>query len=367
MPYPQYLCLYHNVLMSVFSKPNIYLPTLIAVLLHLAACSEKKAGNEPAKASGPKMLVAEGIVVTPEHFQNNYTTSGTLLPNEEVTIMPEIQGRITAISFTEGTSVQQGQVLARLYNEDIRAQIQKLKAQRELQLKIKTRQSELLNIGGISQQDFETTTTQISAIDADIAYAEAQLRRTTIVAPFSGKTGIRNVSTGAVVTPSTVITTLQQTGNLKMDFNIPEQYRNEVLNGKKVFFTVNSNQDTFVATISAIEPSASASTRTLKVRSVVNNKDGKLGPGAFTHIIVPFQNNAAALLIPSQAVIPTNRDKVVAVVKMGKATLVPVKIGARTSDNVEIIQGLAPGDTILTTGIMQVKPGMDVTVKLRTK
>ncbi len=333
----------------------------------MTSCGEKKHAEAPAKQTGPKVLSAEGFVVKPELFQNNYTTSGTLLPNEEVNIMPEIQGRITSITFTEGTSVKQGQVLARLYNEDIRAQIQKLRAQRELQMKIKNRQSELLGIGGISQQDFETTATQIQAIDADIAYSEAQLRRTSIIAPFSGRTGIRNISNGAVVTPSTIITTLQQTGNLKMDFNIPEQYRNEVANGKKIQFTVTGNQDTFVAVITALEPSANTTTRTLKVRAVVDNKNNKLGPGAFTHIILPFENNANALMIPSQAVIPTNRDKVVAVIKGGKAALVPVKIGARTSDKVEITQGLSAGDTILITGIMQVKPGMEVKVKVSTK
>ncbi len=332
----------------------------------IVGCSAKKAEKEQPKQNGPKILTAEGVVVKAEVFQNSYTTSGTLLPNEEVSIMPEIQGRITAISFKEGAMVKQGQALAHLNSDDIKAQIQKLRSQRELQVKIKNRQSELLNIGGISQQDYETTVTQIQAIDADIAYSEAQVRKTAIIAPFSGRTGIRNVSMGAIVTPSTVITTLQQTGNLKMDFTIPEQYRSEVMSGKKVLFTTTDRDDTFAASIIALEPSANAASRTLKVRATVNNSENKLGPGAFTHIIVPFQNDANALLIPSQAVIPTNRNKVVAVIKDGKATMVPVEIGARTSDKVEITRGLAVGDTILVTGIMQVKPGMEVKVKVKS-
>jgi len=333
----------------------------IALAVLLSACGDKKV-DVPAKAGGPKTLTAEGIVVKPELFENEYTTSGTLVPNEEVSIMPEIQGRITSITFKEGAVVTQGQVLAQLYNEDIKAQIQKLRAQRELQVKIRRRQAELLNIGGISQQDYETTNTQISAIDADIAYSQAQLRRTSIIAPFSGRTGIRNVSSGAIVTPATVLTTLQQTAMLKMDFSMPEQYRDEVKPGKGVLFTINGKQDTFTATIVAIEPSANSTTRTLRVRALVDNTAGKLGPGAFTHITIPFQHNANAVLIPSQAVIPTNREKVVAVVKNGRATMVPVKIGARTSDKVEILQGLATGDTVLITGIMQVKPDMEVKV-----
>ena len=331
----------------------------------LTSCSDKKKEADAAKPSGPKILNAEGIVVKTSVFQSDYTASGTLLANEEVNIMPEVQGRIISISFSEGSPIKQGQVLARLFSDDIRAQIQKLKAQRELQVKIRDRQAELLNIGGISKQEYETTTTQIQAIDADIAYAESQLRKTSVIAPFSGRAGIRNVSNGAIVTPATVITTLQQTTTLKMDFNIPEQYRDEVVQGKKVTFTVAGRQDTFTANIIAVEPAANAATRTLRVRSAVDNKAGKLGPGAFSHIIVPFGKNEDALLIPSQSIIPTNRDKVVAVIKGGKATLVPVQIGARTEDKVEIIRGLAAGDTILTTGIMQVKPGMDVKVTVR--
>ncbi len=350
--------------MTRTARTLLLFPSLVFVVNVLQGCGDKKqeADNKP---KGPKILVAEGIVVHPVVFQDNYVTTGTLLPNEEVTVMPEMAGRISAISFKEGSEVRQGQLLASIYNDDIRAQLQKLKAQRELQVKIKNRQAALLEIGGISEQDYETTGTQIQAIDADIAYATAQLRKTAIVAPFAGRTGIRNVSVGAVVTPATVITTLQQTGNLKMDMNIPEQYRDEVKPGKKMFFTVTGKADSFAAVIAAVEPMANAATRTLKVRAMVNNKDYKLGAGAFTHIVVPFDNNAHALLIPSQAVIPTNREKVVAVVRNGKAVMTPVQIGARTSDKVQIVQGLQDGDTILVTGIMQVKPGMQVTVKLR--
>ncbi len=334
--------------------------------MSVVSCNEQKDTKSAAggKKGGAKVLSVEGYVVKQEPFQSNYTTSGSLLPYEEVKIMPEIQGRITSISFKEGGVVHKGQVLASLYNADIKAQIQKLKAQRELQVKTIDRQAQLLKVGGISQQDYDATSTQISAIDADIAYAQAQLTKTTIVAPFSGRTGIRNISTGAIVSPGTVITTLQQTGNLKMDFSIPEQYRDEVKTGKEVSFTVSGSLDTFVSTVIAIEPSANAATRTLKVRAEIDNKKNLLGSGAFAHVIVPFTNNKNAMLVPSQSVIPTNREKVVAVVKNGITKMVPVIIGARTSDRVEIISGLSEGDTILTTGIMQVKEGMKVSVTI---
>ena len=327
----------------------------------LISCGGKK--EEEAKPQGKvTMLNAEGYVVHPQVFASEYAASGSLLPNEETQVLAETSGRITGISFKEGSHVKKGDVLLRLYNDDIRAQIQKSQAQRELQVKIKERQAKLLSIGGISQQDYETTGAQIQSIDADLAYSQAQLSKTIIKAPFDGRIGIRNVSVGAVITPTTIIATLQQSRILKLDFTLPDQYKDEVTAGKKITFTVSGSLDTFSAAISAVEPSADAVTRTLKVRALVQNDKEKLFAGAFTHVIVPFSNNKTALMIPSQAVIPTTRDKQVAVVVNGKAKMKTVVIGARTSDQVEILSGVKEGDTIITTGIMQVKPGMSVKI-----
>jgi membrane fusion protein (multidrug efflux system) len=346
-------------------KPAIYTFASLAIITcTLLACTEKKKEAELKSGGKPNILNAEGYVVKPMPFQTNYIASGSLLPNEEIKILSEISGRVTNISFTEGGHVSKGQTLVTLYNRDIKAQIEKLNTQRELQVKIGARQGELVRVGGISLQEYETTTSQIKTIDADIAYTQAQLRKTTVLAPFSGRIGIRNISIGAVITPSTEIATLQQTEILKMDFTVPDQYHDEVVKGKKVYFTVTGTQDTFTATVGATEPAADPVTRTLKIRALADNKNQKLIPGSFTRVIIPFNNKQGAILVPPQSVIPTTREKVVAVVKNGKAAMVPVKLGQRTNDVVEILQGLNPGDTILTTGIMQVKPGMTVKVRI---
>jgi membrane fusion protein (multidrug efflux system) len=335
---------------------------LLASCCIATSCSHKK--EEAAKPAGkPNTLAAEVYVVHPQSFDTRYTTNGTLLPNEEVNILSEVAGRVTSIRFKEGTAVQKGQVLVTLYNEDIKAQIEKSRSLRQLQVSIRNRQGELLRIGGISQQDYESTATQIKSIDADIAYAEAQLRRTTILAPFSGLIGIRNISEGAVVTPSTVIATLQQVSTLKMDFTIPDQYKAEIYTGKKVFFSLTGSLDTFSAVVNATDAGANAITHTLTVRAIVNNASQKLLAGSFTHVLIPFDHTNNAILIPPQSVIPTTRDKKVALVSNGKAKLVTVMLGTRTNEMVEIVQGLSAGDTILTTGIMQVKGGMNVKVK----
>lgn len=347
--------------MTFNNRKYLILVAFSFISIALSSCGEKK--QEETKAPGKATtLSAEGFVVHPQVFASHYDASGSLLPNEEIQILPETSGRVTAISFKEGSHVRKGDVLIRLYNDDILAQVQKSKAQRELQVKIKERQAKLLSIGGISQQDYETTTAQIASIDADLAYSQAQLNKTIIKAPFDGRIGIRNVSLGAVITPTTVIATLQQSRVLKLDFTLPDQYKDEVVAGKKVTFTVTGSLDTFRATISAIEPSADVATRTLKARALVKNDNEKLIAGSFTHVNVPFRNDKTALMVPSQSIIPTTRDKQVAVVVDGKAKMQTVVIGTRTSDQVEVLSGLSEGDTILTTGIMQVKQGMPVKV-----
>lgn len=336
-------------------------PVFVFFLLTLAGC--KNAVQKEGKAGpGKQTIRAEAFIVKTAPLQINYHSSGNLLANENVNVFAETPGRITKIFFREGTHVHKGDLLVQLYDEDIRAQLQKLKAQKALQLTTRDRQKQLLDISGISRQDFDQTVTQIASIDADIAYNEAQLRKLQIRAPFSGVIGLRNVSVGAVVTTSTLISTIQQLDPLKMDFAVPEQYNNLMKAGDQVYFTVTGNRDTLSGKIAAIQPTADANTRTITVRAVISNADEHLVPGAFANVFIPLSENKNAITIPSQCVIPTTRDKQVALVKNGKAKMVTVTTGTRLVNNIEITHGLQPGDTVLTTGIMQVKPGMDVTV-----
>lgn len=306
------------------------------------------------------MLTVEGYLVRAQSFQNDLSASGTLLPNEEIEIHPEISGRVTAIQFKEGTSVKKGQTLVQLYDADIIAQIQKLKAQKTLQENMLKRQADLLKIGGISQQDYETTQTGIASINADIAIQEAALRKTKIVAPFDGKIGIRNISVGAIVSPTTIVASLQQLHQLKMDFTVPDQYKDVLKINKNISLKVDNMNGTTSGKIMAVEPSADINTRSIKVRAIVPNTNGTLTAGAFAHVSIPEESAPDALLIPSQCIIPTTRDKKVALVNNGKAQLVTVTLGARTADKVQVIDGLKAGDTVITTGLMQVKTGIDV-------
>jgi membrane fusion protein, multidrug efflux system len=335
------------------------------IFLFLSSCKDKN--NDAAQGKGsagkPKGVIADVYVVKSEAYSPTYTASGQLLANESVEIHPEVAGRVTGIYFSEGSAVRKGQMLLQLNDADIRAEIRKLQAQRGLQQSTQRRQAELLRIGGISRQEFEATQTNVRAIDADIAVSRANLARLKIVAPFDGIIGLRNVSPGAIVSPTTIVATLQQVSPLKMDFSIPDQYRNQLRLGQSVRFFIEGIQDTMLAKVSAIEPGAEATTHTVKIRAIVPNGDRKLMPGAFAHVVVPFGVQGASILIPTQSIIPTTRDKKVAIVRNGKAVMQTVVTGDRTQDRVQILQGLQMGDTILTTALMQVKAGMDVKVK----
>lgn len=343
---------------------KILIVTGIATIAVLSfnSCKSGKDDTAKGKPTAPKVLPVEIVVVQTAPLQNLYQSSGTLLSNEEISVYPETPGRITAINFKEGTRVRKGDLLVQLFNADIEAQIQKLKVQRKLAVTTKERQDELLEISGISKQEYDNTITNIASIDADIVYNEAQLRRLQIRAPFDGIIGLRNVSVGAIVSSATLITSIQQVHPLKLDFPVPDQYRGSVQVGAEFMFTVAGERDTLRAKVSAIQPAADAVTRTVTVRGIAPNPDSKLIPGGFANVYFPLSDNTQAIVIPSQCIIPTTKDRKVAIIKNGKAELVTVNTGMRLVENIEILHGLQAGDTVIATGIMQVKAGMDVKV-----
>jgi len=338
---------------------------LLSCGLYFSGC--KGGGKEAAKAKdakggGPKGMTAEGFVVSASALSSSYQSNGNLIPNEAINVYPEVSGRITGIHFREGSVVHKGDLLVTLFNGDIEAQIQKLKAQRKLQVITKERQDQLLEINGISRQDYDNTITQIASIDADIAYNQAQLRKLEVRAPFDGVAGLRNVSIGAIVSSATLVTSIQQVNPLKMDFLVPEQYKDIVHKDDIVHFTVAGMPDTMQGKIIAMQPGADMTTHNITMRALVQNNSGKLFPGTFTNVFITLDRKSEAITIPSQSIIPTSRDKQVAVVRNGKVDMTIVQTGERLQARVEILQGLKPGDTVLTTGMMQVKQDMAVKV-----
>lgn len=317
------------------------------------------AGNAGQPAAAPRVggdISLDGFVVKSASLADALALSGTLRPAEEVEIRPEISGRMIQMNLAEGKSVARGDLLVKLFDGDIQASLEKLRQQKSIAEKTVERLSKLLAASGTSQQELDLAQGQVNNINADISLAQAQLTRTEIRAPFSGRLGLRNVSPGAFISPTMILTILYQTNPLKIDFSVPESHASHLHEGAILRFTVDGISGQFSGKVSVIEPKIDEATRTVKVRAIVQNSGGKLMPGAFAKIDLNLRN-FSGLVVPSQAILLGSRDKKVVVSKNGKAEMVAVKTGQRDENRVEITSGLSAGDTIVTTGLQFVKAG----------
>ena len=343
-------------------KVQYVVAAVFVTVLFLTSCSsdKKKAGNgNPASKNKPVSKV-DGFVVSPKVLENEITVSGSLLAFEEVDLKNEVAGRVVEMNLPEGKFVKEGTLLVKLFDDDLQANLKKLQSELAIQEEIYKRQTELYKVSGISQNEYDQTILQVNSLKADIEVEKTLIRKTEVLAPFDGVIGLRNISLGAVVTPSTLLATIRAEDKLKLDFSVPEKYSSKIKAGLEVQFFVSGNNIPFKASVMASEREIDAATRNLKVRAVVNSHSEELIPGAFTNVVLKLDENQQALMIPTQAIIPQERNKQVIVSKHGIAHLVNVKTGVRNASSVEITDGLVPGDTIVITGIMFVKEGMKI-------
>ncbi|GAB3885196.1 efflux RND transporter periplasmic adaptor subunit [Spirosoma agri] len=317
-------------------------------------------GGKGGAGGGPTPSV-NGFVVVLKNLKEDVVSSGSLLAAEQVDIYPEISARITQLNIREGQPVKKGDLLVKLFDADLRAQLLKLQAQADNARRTEERNKQLLERGGISQQEYDIVTTNLRSSLADIELVRANLQRTEIRAPFSGVIGLRNVSSGAVVSPNTLIARLQQISSLKLDFSIPEKYGQSVHAGSTISFQVDGSEQPSQGVVYAIEPGVEEQTRNLRIRAKVNNTTAKFRPGTFARVTLTIQNERS-LVVPTQAVIPQTRTNQVILVKNGKAQFKDVTTGIRTAGTIQILSGVQAGDTVATTGLLFLK--QDAPVKI---
>lgn len=316
--------------------------------------SDKEKSKDSKEKSQKKV---DAFVAKPSLLINEISATGSLLPFDEVELKNEVAGRIVSINLPEGKPVKQGTLLVKLFDDDLQADMKKLQSQLALQQQIANRQSELLKVNGISQNDYDQTILQLNTLKADIEVEKTLIRKTEVLAPFDGVIGLRNVSVGAIVTPSTLLTTIRTANKLKLDFFVPEKYGSEIQPGMTVKFTMYNQDNQYDATVFATEESIDNATRNLKVRALVKNQSRELIPGSFTNVLLRLSENKNALLIPTQAIIPQEDEKNVIVARNGKAHFTSVKTGIRKASNIEITEGIQAGDTIITTGLLFITEG----------
>jgi membrane fusion protein, multidrug efflux system len=321
------------------------------------SCSGKKdAASAPGggRASGP--LTVDGFVVEEHSISDRVEVPGSLLPQEETQIKTEVTGRVVRLNINEGGYVKGGTVLVKLFDEDLQAQLRKLQVQLQIATKTEERQRDLLQISGISQQEYDLTSLQVDNLKADIQSVKIAIGKTEILAPYTGKLGLRNISLGAYVSPNEVLTTLRQVDALKLEFSVPEKYAKEIKTGSTISFRVDGGQEDHKGTVIATESGVDPGTRTLRIRARVNEKHPELVPGVFAKVNLQLGKNTKALLVPSQAVIPQARGKQLILLRKDSVQFISVETGLRDSAFVQIMNGVKVGDTIITTGLMAIRP-----------
>jgi membrane fusion protein (multidrug efflux system) len=330
---------------------------LIIVATLFLECKSKKGAVTGGRNSGKNVpLSVEGFLVRASSVSDAVEVPGTLFPFEETQIRAEVSGRVVFLNIQEGTQVKKGTILAKLFDRDLQAQLQKLQVQLEIAVKTVDRQKDLLAINGISQQDFDLSALNVDNLKADIQTTRISISKTEIRAPYEGKIGLRNVSLGSYISPTDIITTLREVDKLKLEFSIPEKYAKNIAPGYAVKFKVDGGKKEHEATVMATEGNVDQNTRTLKIRALVNESHPELVPGVFAKVNLQLGRDNNALMVPSQAVIPQARNKQVILLRKTSARFVVVETGIRDSAYVQIVSGIHAGDTVITSGLMSILP-----------
>jgi membrane fusion protein, multidrug efflux system len=323
------------------------------------------AGGGTARASAQAApLKVSAVVVEPRMLAETVSSTGTLIAVEAVDLQAEVSGKITAITFREGAHVKRGDLLVKLNDADLQARRAGAIHQLELAETREQRASDLLTQGFVIQDAHDGAVATTHVRRADLALVEAEIDKTEIRAPFDGVAGLRYVSEGAFVGAATKIATLQRVDTLKVDFAIPERYAPKVKIGSPIKFSVDGRAEEFGGEVYAYDPRIDPETRTLLLRALCPNPGGVLLPGAFANVRLVLAELADALLIPAEALIPDFEAAYVFVAKDGKAERRRVVTGTRTDTSVQVLDGLAAGDVVVTSGLQQLRAGAPIKTEI---
>jgi membrane fusion protein (multidrug efflux system) len=338
--------------------------TVITLLAWPKIFNKKEELNNVAlkqqKAAPP--IKVSYIIAQKQSVASTILAIGSIMADEEVELHAEAQGRIVKIGFTEGNFIAKGKQLIKIYDGDLQAQLTKALVNKKLKLDTEKRNKILLDKGAISTEAYEISLTDLNAINADIELLKENIKLTEIVAPFSGKIGLKYVSVGSFVNSTTKIAAMQKMDRVKIEFSIPERYVSQVNVGTTVSFKVDGIQKIYNAKIYAIEPRIDPINRNVLIRAICENSNGVLLPGLFAKIEVPLNDKEGVFLIPTQSIVPILKGNKVFIIHGDSATEQKVEISGRNELNVEVVSGLKTGDSVIVSGIIQMKQGVKVKV-----
>jgi membrane fusion protein (multidrug efflux system) len=321
-------------------------------------------GKSKDKGGAGQSLGVNGVLVKTTSFDNQLEVTGAVEANESVTLQSEVAGLVTGIYFTEGTNVRKGQLLVKINDRDIQAQLQDALTKQRLSATNENRAKQLLAKGAISQAEYDTALADMQSLQSQSSLIRAQLAKTSIRAPFNGKVGLRAISMGEYLTPSRAIANLASINPVKITFSVPEKYAGQIKLNSEITFNTDGSAKSYVGRVYALEPAINAQTRTLQIKARAQNPNNELLPGSFAKIKLSLSTLSNAILIPNEAIIPVLSGKTVFISANGKAKQINVVSGTRTAEDIVITSGLKVGDTVLTTGAMALKPDAPVKVTL---
>lgn len=349
-------------------KHIVYALLTIAIIGFIGyRITENKSANTDSKdpKGKGKSITVTGIVANPQTFDNNLSLSGSIEANEQVEIRSEVSGIVEAIYFQEGSTVSKGQVLFKVNDLELRAQLRQTSTREGLASENERRAKLLLQKEAISQEEYDLARADLKSAQAQSQLIRAQIAKTAVRAPFSGRIGLRSISPGTYITPAILVAKLVNTGKLKITFSIPEKYATQVKTNTNITFTISGSTEKFTAKVYAIEPEVAVATRTLQVRAITDNKNGKLLPGTFADVELPLDIIKDAIVVPTEAIIPVQNGKKVFISSNGQAKEVMIETATRTDASILVLSGLKAGDTIITSGVMSLKNETPVTVKIK--
>jgi len=327
--------------------------------------NKKKSENSKDKSDKKSSIAVSGIVIKPQTFDNNLSLSGSVEANEQVEIRSEVSGIVESINFKEGSNVSKGQLLFKVNDAELRAQLSQTSTKEKLAGENERRANLLLQKEAISQEEYDISRAEYASAKAQSQLIKAQIAKTSVRAPFSGKIGLRSISQGTYITPTVLVAKLVNIEKVKISFSIPEKYAAQVKMGAIIEINVSGSTKKYTAKVYAIEPEVEITTRTLKIRAIADNIDGKLFPGTFADVKLPLSTIKDAIVVPTEAIVPVQDGKKVFISNMGKAKEIMVEATTRTDASILILSGLKAGDTLITSGVMSLKNDTPVKVKIK--
>jgi membrane fusion protein (multidrug efflux system) len=343
-------------------RPLYPVCVIASLLLGCGEASAPAASAQPAENRERPAIPVETERVQTMSLTRRLTAVGSLQSDESIVVTPEISGRIVRIGFNEGERVQQGQELFRLDDAIDRAELAQAEANQALARRTFERSSELAQRKLISTAEVDNSRAALAVADAAVALAAARFEKTRILAPFAGVVGLRTVSLGSYVNPGDALVNLEAIDTMKVEFRVPENALARLAVGQALDVELDAlPEERFTATVYALNPRASESTRSIALRARMGNEDGRLRPGLFARITLELDTREAAVVVSESAVFPRGDQNYVYAVEQGKARLQPITLGQREPGKVEVLSGLSAGEEVIVSGLQRVSPGAAVT------